>query len=346
MSQRMNPRSLANVLSLGWSVMVLLSGLPALAANLEEQLDIRPLAATQGQARDVADGWMQLGNQQLATGDLTQAVNSWAEAAEIYRLLGDGQAAGRAYGAMGAAFATLGQLPQAERALVLRIGTAHDNNDPLGQVYGLNNLGNLYLTQGRLLEGQAQFQQALSIAQTTGDSRAIGISLSNLGQVATQRGELETAARLLEAATNYRLLGGDYLGEGHSSNHLGDVYVALGRQSNAIGAYRVGLRAGVEAGDRPMQLRALDGLLGIYLDRGDLGQVRTFLDQRRTLTLGGPTADRQTALTYRWLGDYYLAIGDRAQAEQALTLGLQIARALEQKSLEAEFVNRLLALGR
>ena len=335
-------------LGLGLLALALLLGsaAPTLARNLEEQLDLRPSGATQGQSRDVADGWMQLGNQQLSEGNLTQATIAWAEAAEIYRLLGDTQSAGRAYGSMGAALANLGRYPEAEQAFILRIGTANDSNDPLGQVYGLNNLGNLYVNRGRLVEAQAHFEQALQIARTTGDSRAIGVSLSNLGQVATQRGDLASAVRLLEAATNYRILASDYVGEAHSSNSLGDVYVALGRESNAIGAYRLGLRSGVEAGDRNLQIRALDGLLGIYLRRGDLTQVKAYLDQRSALTLGTIPPDRQTALTYRWRGDYYLQTGELALAEQSFGRGLQIARSLQVKSLEAEFTNRLLALRR
>ncbi len=337
----MNPR---HYLGLGVLTVALLGGqaMPALAANLDEQLDLQPNNATRGQSRDVADGWMELGNQQLTEGDLPQAIAAWAEAAEIYRLLGDTQSAGRAYGSMGAAFATLGRYPEAERAFTLRIGTARDNNDPLGQVYGLNNLGTLYVNEGRLVEGQARFEEALQIARTTGDYRAIGLSLSNLGQLASQQGNLDVAVRLLEAAANYRILASDYVGEAHSSNSLGDVYVALGRQANAIGAYRVGLRAGVEAGDPGLQIRALDGLLGIYLERNDLALVKDYLDQRSALTL--ETADLEAALTYRWLGDYYLQIGDSTLARQAFTQGLAISRDLQQKSLEAEFVNRLLAL--
>lgn len=336
------------LLGLGALALVLLPlpglNLPVVAASLEEQLDIRPIDATQGPSRDVADGWMQLGNQQLSAGDLSQAIDSWAEAAEIYFLLGDSQAAGQAYGSMGAAFATLGQYPEAERALVLRIGTARDNDDLLGQVYGLNNLGNLYVNQGRLSEGQAQFEEALQLARTTSDPRAIGLSLSNLGQVATQRGDFEAAVRLLETAANYRALAGDYQGEAHSSNSLGDVYSALGRELNAIGAYRVGLRAGVEVGNSALQIRALDGLLGLYLNRDELDIAKQYIDQRVALTLGVTPANRQTALTYRWLGDYYLKVGELTLAEQAFEQGLQTARSLQAKSLEAEFVNRLLDL--
>lgn len=331
-------------LGLGLLTLALLLGQAesAPAANLEEQLDLRPNNATRGQSRDVADGWMQLGNQQRAEGDLAAATVSWAEAAEIYRLLGDGQSAGRAYGSMGVALGNLGRYPEAERAFVLRLGTARDNDDRLGQVYGLNNLGNLYVNQGRLNEGQAHFEEALEIARTTGDGQALGVSLSNLGRVAIQRGELETAARLLEAATNYRILASDYLGEAHSSNNLGDVYVALGRESNAIGAYRVALRSGAEAGEVPLQIRALDGLLGIYLGQGNLAIARGYLDQRAALTLGA--IDLQAALTYRWLGDYYRQKDQPDIARRAFSQGLAISRDLQEKSLEAEFVNRLLAL--
>jgi uncharacterized protein HemY len=52
----------------------------------------------------------------------------------------------------------------------------------------------------------------------------------------------------------------------------------------------------------------------------------------------------QSALTYRWLGDYYQKAQEPELARQAYNQGLDIARELQQKSLEAEFMNRLLAL--
>jgi tetratricopeptide (TPR) repeat protein len=318
---------------------------PVLASNLNQQLNIQPHNATQGRSRDVADQWMQLGHQQSAEGQLAQATQSWAEAAEIYRLLGDTQAQAQVYGAMGTAFVSLGQYPQAERAFSLRVATARDNNDPLGVVFGLNNLGSLHLNQGRLREGQALFEEALVIARSTQDLRAIGLSLSNLGLVANQQGEFEMAVRLLEPAANYRLLAGDRLGEAHTSNHLGDVYLALGRDGNAIGAYRVALQSGAEAADQGVQLRALDGLLTIYFDREQWNTAKSFLDRRVALTLTASEPDRQTALTFRWLGDYYYAIGDREIAQEYYSRGLALSRSLGLKSMEAEFTNRLLLRG-
>lgn len=317
------------------------SAAPGYGSNLNQQLDIRPYNATQGQSRDVADRWLQLGNQQAAEGQLAQATQSWTEAAAIYAALGDTQAQAQVYSSLGNAFVALRQYPQAERAFQLRVGTARTNNDTLGVVVGLNNLGSLHLTQGQLNEAQTRFEEALAVAQETDDPRALGLSLSNLGLVATQRGDLQRAVQLLEPAANYRLLAGDIVGEAHTSNNLGDVYVALGRESNAIGAYRVGLRLGTEAEDVAVQIRAIDGLMGIYFER-DLATTKTLLDRRVALTLDTPTPDRQTALTLRWLGDYYYARGERNSAQEAYLRGLAVTRSLDLKSLEAEFTNRLL----
>ncbi|NJL46264.1 MAG: tetratricopeptide repeat protein [Leptolyngbyaceae cyanobacterium SM2_5_2] len=155
-------------------------------------------------------------------------------------------------------------------------------------------------------------------------------------------GRFGSGGESLTPAANYRLLAQDSLGEAHTSNHLGDAYLALGQDTSAIGAYRVGLRLGDEVSDRDVQLRALDGLLTIYFDRNELDTAKTFLDRRIALTLNQPDPDRQTAITLRWLGDYYAASGNQDSAQDAYQRGLALSRTLAIKSLEAEFSNRLL----
>jgi tetratricopeptide (TPR) repeat protein len=329
---------------LGLTTLVVGVSSPVLALSLEEQLDIQPYNATAGPARDVADQWLHLGNQQLAEGDYRQAIASWQEAASLYQVLRDNRAAGLAYSAIGSTYARLGRYPEAERAIRLRIAAARDNQDLIGASYGLNNLGTLYLNQAQLEQAQVLFEQALELAKAAEDHRALGLSLSNLGLVATQKDDLNAAVELLEAATNYRYLARDYLGEANSSNSLGDVYVALGRQSNAVGAYRVALRSGVDAADRALQLRALDGLLRIYFDRSDWAAVQRYLNQRRDLTLGSIEPDLQTVVTLQWLGDYHYAQGDAQKAEELYGKALGLARVLDNSMLEAELVNRLLSL--
>jgi tetratricopeptide (TPR) repeat protein len=334
---------LCNALTL---IPLMLAAPGAIANEIDDQLEILPNNANAGASRDVADQWMQLGNDYASTAQYDRAIRAWQEAAAIYQVLGDQVAEGLAYSRLGATFGMLGRYPEAEQALIIRIGLASDNGNIPGQVIGLNNLGTLYLNQNRLEDATAKFEAALQLAESIGHDQGMGISLSNLGLVAVQNGEMEIAAERLEAATNYRFLAGDYLGEAHSSNNLGDVYVALGRDSNAIGAYRVALRAGKDANDRGLQLRALDGLMGIYLERQEWDTVEDYLGQRIALTLNTEPADLQTAITFRWMGDYYLALGDIEAAADAYQQSLVIARSLENKPLEAELTNRLLSLRR
>jgi len=72
----------------------------------------------------------------------------------------------------------------------------------------------------------------------------------------------------------------------------------------------------------------------------------THLTQRLALTpFDTPTPDLQAAHSLRWLGDFHYAQGNIESAKQAYGRGLQVARAVGNKSLEAELTNRLLLRG-
>ena len=97
--------------------------------------------------------------------------------------------------------------------------------------------------------------------------------------------------------------------------------------SDAIGAYRLALRTGRELDDRAIQLRAIDGLLAIYLNRGDVQEALPLLDQRVALTA---QADQwQRLKTLRLLGEYYEQLGDRDLAKTFYEQALALAQVLE-----------------
>ncbi|MBD0334191.1 MAG: tetratricopeptide repeat protein [Cyanobacteria bacterium Co-bin13] len=317
---------------------------PAMGADLEQQLDIRPFNATGGQARDVADQWNQLGQQQAAAGQANQAVASWFRAAEIYRALGDTAAEGQIYDAIGLSYIDLGRYQEAEPLLRRRVAIARDNRDLLGVVYGLNNLGTLLIRDNQVAAAEAFLTEGLEIAEAIPSPTGMGLSLSNLGLIAALRNDLTSATQYLETAANYRILTSDTLGEAHSSNKLGDVYRALNRDRNAIGAYRVALRLGSESNNRPIQLRAIDGLLAVYLKQGDWANFRTYLDQRTAFTLESQRPDEQTVTTLTWLGEYYERTGAVEAAQETYSRALALARSLEMRSQTVGLTNRLIRL--
>lgn len=329
-----------------WLLLVLALGClqgPTLATELEQQLDIQPFNATAGQSRNVADRWLRLGSQQATAGRPAAALASWQQAIEIYHALGDTVALGLTYDYIGLTFASLGQYDQAEAALRRRLAIARDNQNLQQEIFGWNNLGSLLLQQGKVTAAQAAFTEAYTLARQLDHPEGLGLSLSNLGLVAAIQGQWQDARKYYETAARHRYIAADWVGEAHTSNGLGDVYLALDQESAAIGAYRLALRLARDANDVAVQLRAIDGLLPIYLERNELTTVRSLVDQRLALTLGANNA--QTVFSLMYAGDYYQRSGDVSAARTLYSRALELAAALDMKQQQANLANRLIQLG-
>jgi len=309
--------------------------------QLNQQLDILPNNRTQGQARDVADQLLRLGEQEIDDGNYPAGIAAWYQAIEIYTTLGDFQSAGLAYDYIGRAHTDLGNYTEAESVIRRRLAIARDNVDFQGQVYGFNNLGNILIQRGHLIPAEEAFNEALRIAEDIDDPAGIGLSLSNLGLVAKIQGDLEAAQTFYEAATNYRFQAGDLVGQAYSSNSLGQVYLQQGATGSAVGAFRVARAAALEAQHVPTLLTALDGLIELYFERGDLPQVREYIDERIAVS-GGTTADvadRLIILVH--LGRYYEAIEDPLAATRAYEDALVLAQDLRDSRRRIFLLNRL-----
>jgi tetratricopeptide (TPR) repeat protein len=163
--------------------------------------------------------------------------------------------------------------------------------------------------------------------------------------VASLQNRQQDAIKFYEAAGNYRARVGDYLGEAQTNANLGDAYLAVGRDRNAIGAYRLALRLGRDEADTGIQFRALDGLIQVYSDRRDWTQAQAYLEQRLALT-NTLEDDWQQLLSWRQLGDFYRITGNPSAAQAAYQQALTLARRLQQKQLEGELTNRLIELAR
>ena len=317
----------------------------AMANELRTQLDIRPNNRTEGLPRDVADQLLRLGGSQEAAGQYRQAIDSWSQALAIYQEIGDMASSGIAYDYIGLTYGNLGRYVEAEDALRRRLAVARDNADFQGQIFGWNNLGSIFMQRGDVGLAQTAFTEALTIARSLNSYQGIGLSLSNLALAAMARGNAQEAVKLYESAANYRYQGRDRLGEANTLNGLGYAYRSLFQLSDAIGAYRLALRTGRELDNPSVQLRAIDGLLAIYLSRGDLQDARTLLDQRVALT-AGQTDQGQQLNTLRLLGEYYEQIGQPRLAENFYEQALAIAQLLEDSQAVVLLHNRLLDLSR
>ncbi|MGC1310062.1 MAG: tetratricopeptide repeat protein [Phormidesmis sp.] len=322
-----------------------LTGLPAQAApSLTEQLHTPPSEDMRSQ-RDVADQFLLAGKAQILAGDHTEAIVALQQAANAYHYLGDFVGMGEAYEQMVKVYSGLGQYRDAERVVRQQLAIARSNDSFSDQIVALNNLGTLRLQAGELSEAQAAYAEGLSIAQTIDSESGIGLSLSNLGLIAAANGQVNDARKYYEVAANYRARARDYTGQANTDSNLGDVYLTAGRTQEAIGAYRLSLALARDIDDPYIQMRALDGLIAIYRQRNEPGELSRYLGDRIALTLETGD-DWQRLVTLRTLGEIEQENGNLAAARDIFQRALTLANTLERKQIQADLTNRILRLSR
>ncbi len=114
----------------------------------------------------------------------------------------------------------------------------------------MNNLGNVYDSQGRWEDAIAQYEQSLEICRSLGDRHGEGQTLSNLGEVYQSQGRWEDAIAQYEQSLEINRSLGDRHGEGQSLSNLGMVYQSQGRWEDAIAQYEQSLEISRSLGDR------------------------------------------------------------------------------------------------
>jgi tetratricopeptide (TPR) repeat protein len=317
--------------------------LPATAAaSLTEQLHTPP-ADNLREQRDVADQYLILGQEQISTGDYTEALTALEAAANAYHYLGDFVGMGEAYEQLVRVYSDLGDYRSAEQVVRQQLAIARSNQNASDQILAINNLGTLSLQSGDLAAAQAAFTEGLAIAENVESESGIGLSLSNLGLVATANGQTNDARKYYEIAANYRARARDYAGQANTDSNLGDVYLATGRIREAIGAYRLARSLARDIDDPYIQLRAIDGLIAIYRQRNEPRELMAYLNERIDLTLQTGD-DWQRLITLKTLGEIYQDNGDLSAAYDAFERALSLAQSMERKPIQAELTNRLLAL--
>jgi len=340
----MKMTTMLTLLSVGVSSATVFNAIaPAQAArSLTEQLHTPPQDSLR-QQRDVADEFLLLGQEHLSLGNYDSAITALQEAANAYHYLGDFVGMGEAYEQLVKVHSTLGQYDAAEQIVRQQLAIARSNQNVSDQILALNNLGTLHLQAGDLETAHAVFLEGLTVSQDIDSDSGIGLSLSNLGLISAAQGQLNDARKYYEVAVGYRVRARDYAGASNTDSNLGDVYLANGQVRQAIGAYRVALSRAKNIADPYLQLRALDGLIAIYRDRSEPGELSNYLNERIALTRQTGD-DWQRLLTLQTIGEIHQDQGDWQSAQDAFSRALSLARALDRKQIQADLTNRLIWL--
>jgi len=303
---------------------------PAAAQSppIEQQLNIRRHQFDRAQALQKAERLMELADRQLDRGQEEAAIAAWRQALELYSSVSDRPGILQAIAPLARTLIATEQYPEAEIVLHQQLANAQALGDRATQIYALNNLGVVYLQTGQNDRAEGAIATALEIAESMGDPAAIGLSWSNLGQLARLSGDWQSARNYYESAVAYRAEAADQVGFANSANRLAEVYRYFGDDDEAVDIYLAAREAALTANHMPTLLTTLDGLIGIYADRGDVDAVGPYVSERAVLTPDLPSPEQELGL-YIAFGRYYNLLEDYPRSLAAFDKALAIAEQLE-----------------
>jgi tetratricopeptide (TPR) repeat protein/transcriptional regulator with XRE-family HTH domain len=189
---------------------------------------------------------MQLGVLADVTGDLASAAASLAQAADLYRGIGDGA----------------------------------------GQVDALYFLGAVQLEAGDYRASAAGCQQALTLAGRLGDQAGQAAALGGLGCAQLATGDYPAAAASFEQALALCRETGDRVGQAAAFDALGSVQLETGDYPAATTSFQQALALARETRYRLGQALTLNGLAAAQLETGDYPAAGASLQQALALIRG------------------------------------------------------------
>ena len=328
----MSPRSLAS-LTLN---ALLLGGIPALP--LAERLI--PAAVAQSDLKGEADRLLQQGIEQYQRSQFREALQSWQQALQRYRQLGDRLGEAQSLGNLGVAYRNLGDFRNAIEVYQQILPFFREIDDRQGEAKSLGNLGNTYHSLGDYSNAIDFYQQYLTIAREIGDRRGEAKSLSNLGNTYHSLGDYSNAIDFYQQSLVIAREIGDRRGEAASLGNFGNTYHSLGDYHNAIDFYQQYLTIAREIGDRRGEAKSLSNLGNTYHSLGDYSNAIDFHQQ--SLVIAREIGDRQgEAASLNNLGSAYGSLGNTRNAIDFYQQSLAIAREIGDRQGEANSLGNL-----
>ncbi len=212
-----------------------------LLRQLGRPADARPffertleLRRAQGDARDVSEALVELGNVVHVQGDHELAERTYAEALELARASGAGRPMAGALNGLAIVKLSTGEPLASVRLLEEMVAVSQGLGMRRRAGTALANLGLAWLELGDNTRAQTALEQALQIAYEVGDRRFAAQQVNGLASVALALGDRERARKLHEESFDLNRELGDIVGEALSLHGLGEVARVDGRFDDAI----------------------------------------------------------------------------------------------------------------
>ena len=184
--------------------------------------------------RGMAASYVQIGEVQKTLGHPEEAEKSYNAALKLRREIGD--KAGLVVTLMDLSSLldeTFGRSREAQPLLEEALRLARDTQNRNLEARALNNLGAVYLAQGRYSDAQTNFEGALAIREKAQAPQEVADTRHNLGDTFTKMGQYDKALQQYISALNLRRSSGDKRSAALASYGIGTIWDYQGKYGSA-----------------------------------------------------------------------------------------------------------------
>jgi putative nucleotidyltransferase with HDIG domain len=228
-----------------------------------------------------------------------------------------------------------GDLEMAQTAYRESLATAEASGRADQIASGLNVLAVVEQAYGHVDQAESLYRRALQLAISSGDERLAAMIEQNFATLANIRGETEVAlASYAAALQRYQRIGDDQACA-WARNNMGMAHTDRGEWTQAADQFRLALEAAARTGDEEIRGTVELNMAELYLKSGELDAAREHCAAAFAV-FSRLQSKTSLAETYKMMASIYRASGKPQLAETHLSVIIDLARACEDRLLEAE----------
>ena len=199
----------------------------------------------------------------------------------------------------------------------------------------LNVLAVVQQAYGNVDEAEALYKRGRALAIESGDQRLTAMIEQNFAVLANIRGETDVALASYHAALDRYQRMGDDVNSASARNNMGMAYTDRGEWAQAAEQFRLALEGAARIGDAELRGTIELNMAELYLKSGDLDAAREHCAAAFAV-FSRLQSKTSLAETYKMFAAIYRAAGKPQLAETHLGVIVELARACEDRLLEAE----------
>ncbi|MBD2042917.1 CHAT domain-containing tetratricopeptide repeat protein [Microcoleus sp. FACHB-672] len=273
-------------------------------------------------------------------GDKQNSLEAYNQALSLYQAVNDKVAVADTLNSIGLTNADLGKFKPALESYNQALTLYGEAKDAGGEAYTLNNLGVVYDALSEYQQALDAYNRALPLWREAGEKGVQATTLNNIGVIYDALGQSQPALDAYTQALAIYREVNDKSGIPLTLNNIGLVYANSGKYDLALDYYKQALPLWQEVGNRRRQATTLNNIGFVYANTEQLPKALESYNQ--ALPLWREAADRRgEASTLNNIGFVYASSSDHTQALNYYNQALPLRRALSDRPKEALTLYRL-----